>query len=136
MCRTPGWACPPGRPRARSSTARASAVAAPLDGCPVAWSHRAHGVRFISASASSAATSRSSGQDWYTSRMASAYPVFHGPQSAAGAADGYRAATARTSARSTGAALAARAAASWAALNARDTEEASSAWPNASQGLL
>ena len=127
---------PPGRARARSRTARASAVAAPAAGCPVAWSHRSHGVRFISASASSAATSRSSGQDWYTSRMAPAYPAFHGPQSAAGAADGYRAASAPASARSAGEAPPARAVACCAAAKARDTDDASSASPNASQGLL
>ena len=68
--------------------------------------------------------------------MAPAYPAFQGPQSAAGTADGYRAARAPASARSAGDAFPARAAAAWAAVKARDTDDASSAWPNASQGLL
>ena len=68
--------------------------------------------------------------------MALAYPAFQGVQSAAGAGDGYRAARAPARARSAGNAFPARAAAAWVAVKARDTDDASSAWPNASQGLL
>ena len=88
ICRTPGCASPPGLARARSSTSLASAAAASGACSPVTRSHSAHGVRFNSASASSAATSRSSGYIRYTSRMPSAYREFHSaPRSASPAAD-------------------------------------------------
>ena len=68
--------------------------------------------------------------------MAPAYPAFQGLQSAAGAADGYRAARAPARARSAGEAFPARAVAARAEVKARDTDDASSSRPNASQGLL
>jgi hypothetical protein len=68
--------------------------------------------------------------------MASAYPAFHGEQSSAGRADGYRAARAAARARSTGEAPAARCIAAAVAVKARETDEATSAAPNASHGLL
>jgi len=76
MCKTPGWARPPAVARALPRTALASMAAEPAAGSPVAWSHSAHGVRLSNASANSAATSRSPGWDWYTARIASAYPAF------------------------------------------------------------
>ena len=136
MCKMPGCARPPPRASARSRTALASSVPAPAAGSPVARFHSAHGVRFISASANSVATSRSSGWDRYTSRIASAYPALHAEQSSAGSADGYLAASAPTSARSTAVAPAARLAAAADAAKARETTEDLSARSNASHGLL
>ena len=67
----------------------ASAVSAPSAIAPVSRSHRAHGVRFMIASAKRAATSGSSSPcSAYTDRIASAYPSFQGPMSAAGEDDG------------------------------------------------
>jgi len=136
MCRTPGCARPPSLASARSSTAFASVAADPEAGSPVTWSHSAHGVRFISASANSAATSRSSGWRWYASRMATAYAAFQAEQSAAGLADGYREVSVRASARSTGEASSARLSAAADAANARDTDDDLSTASKDSHGLL
>ena len=64
MCSTPGCVRPAGDSSARSSTSWARAVCAPAAGEPVRRSHSSHGVRFISASAYSAATSGSCGNSW------------------------------------------------------------------------
>ena len=68
--------------------------------------------------------------------MAAAYAWFHAEPSPVSSADGYRAVSARVSARSTGVAPSARLSAAAAAACARDTDVALSTGSKASQGLL
>jgi hypothetical protein len=103
MCSRPGWGRAPFEPAIpRSSTAIASAVSAPSAGSPVWRSQSSQGVRPISASANSEATSWSSPNSVWTARMAAAYSSLHGAQSSAGVSSGKRARSASISACSTG----------------------------------